>query len=89
MAYDPKSMTRTASAPISAGRAISQYLYITADAFAAVSAAAYFNADAKRLKKGDIIDCSMSQGGTPTTTRLVVTSADGVTPVTTAVAIFA
>lgn len=88
MAYDPQSMTRIASVPLSAGRAISKYLYASADAHATVKADAYFNADAKRLRKGDIIECSLSATGTPTTTQLVVTSADGVMPITTAVAIF-
>lgn len=88
MAYDPQSMTRLGSVPLSAGRAISKYLYASTDDHATVKASAYFNADAKRLRKGDQIDCTLSAGGTPTTTQLVVTSADGVTPVTTAVAIF-
>jgi hypothetical protein len=59
------------------------HLYTTPDAIATVIASAYFNALKDELQKGDIIIVFGASGGTPTVDMVGVTSARGVTPVTT------
>lgn len=56
--------------------------YATADAAATVETAGYFNAAASLVSKGDAIDAIMVLGGAPVRKSYVVTSANGVTPVT-------
>ncbi len=57
------------------------YAYETTDAIATVTASAYFDSVADELKKGSIILVSDTNVGT--VDMIVVTSASGVTPVTT------
>lgn len=56
--------------------------YATADTAATVETSGYFNAAASLVSKGDQIDAAMVLGGTPVRKSYVVTSANGVTPVT-------
>ncbi|WP_398468526.1 hypothetical protein [Tardiphaga sp.] len=88
MALDAQSLMRFASVPFSAGESKSAFLYATNDTVTQVLASGYFNGATKTLRKGDQILCSCVNGGTPTTTHLVVTSASGAATVTTAAATF-
>lgn len=61
---------------------VSNWGYATADTAATVETSGYFNAAAALVSKGDAIDAVMVLGGTPVRKSYVVTSANGVTPVT-------
>ena len=89
MALDIQSLTRMHSTPYAAGSVKSVFHYVSADTVAAVIASGYFNSATKTLRKGDLIMVSGVNGGTPTCSLIVVTSADNAAVVTTAVAIFA
>lgn len=62
------------------------FKYTSDDTDAAIAASAYFDgaADPLVLRFGDNVITAADQDGTPSTATLVVTSANGVTPVTTA-----
>ena len=88
MSLDIQSLKRIEAVPFAAGESKSLHLYATSDNLAAVSGSGYFNTATKQLRKGDLIICSLANGGTPACTLLVVTSASGAATVTTAVATF-
>lgn len=77
MAFNEKSLSRqtlgAASAEGNAGHS-SIYMYRTAEAFAAVMAAGFFNNARPRLKKGDIIDIVSGVGATVAVDRIKVDS---------------
>jgi hypothetical protein len=58
------------------------HIYKTPDTIANMTGANYFNGAKDELRQHDIIIAVGSTGGTPTVDVLVVTSADGVSPVT-------
>ncbi|MGI9491375.1 MAG: hypothetical protein ACR2QF_03010 [Geminicoccaceae bacterium] len=63
------------------------FKYISDDTDAVIAASAYFDgavSPAVHLRKGDTIITAADQDGTPSTATLTVSSATGVTPVTTA-----
>lgn len=79
MAFSPKSLVRVAQAPrgatdgtVSSGAFNSLFFYSTADAFATVATAGYFNAARGQLKVGDIIALSAAsdKGGFYTVTAV-------------------
>lgn len=88
MALDVNSLARVTATAFAAGVTKSVYHYVTNDTVAACIASGYFNGATKRLRKGDLIMISAVNGGTPTCSLAVVTSADGAATVTTAAAIF-
>ncbi len=83
MSLDIQSLKRVEAVPYAAGESKSLHFYATGDALATVSASAYFNNATKQLRKGDVIFCSLVNGGTPACAMLIVSSASGATPVTT------
>lgn len=58
--------------------------FITNDLASEVVGSGYFNDLANEVNKGDRIDASVDMDGTPQGRSYMVTSANGVTPVTTA-----
>lgn len=84
MAHEISQLVRVASAPYAAGVMVSTYLYVTDHSASDIKASGFFNADAKRLRKGDQIHATTAMNSTPVLASLVVTSASGATPVTTA-----
>lgn len=88
MALNTQSLARMGSVPYAAADAVSLYLYATADTVTQCLASGYFNNATKQLSKGDLIIISAVQGGTPTCSLCVVTSADKAATVTTAAATF-
>jgi hypothetical protein len=58
------------------------WVYRTTDAIATVIASGYFNEKNEVIKKGDIILCTSTLGGTVAVDVLVVDSADGAAVVT-------
>lgn len=87
MALNTQSLARVCATPYAAGESKSIYHYCTADTVAAVIASGYFNGATKILRKGDIIEAACVLDGTPTTCKVIVTSATGAATVTTAVPI--
>lgn len=83
MALSTRSLSRVHQVTVgdaagaATARIITNWLYATDDAAATVEAANYFNGAFARLSKGDIIDASMVNGGTPIRKAYIVTSATG------------
>ncbi|MBP1296618.1 hypothetical protein [Bradyrhizobium elkanii] len=88
MALDKNSLARLGSVPYAAADAVSLFLYATNDTVTQCIASGYFNGSTKTLRKGDLILISAVNGGTPTCSLCVVTSADNAATVTTAAAVF-
>ena len=61
---------------------VSNWGYATADTAATVETSGYFNSAASLVQKGDTIRAAMVMGGAPVLKDYIVTSANGVTPVT-------
>ncbi len=84
MAYNDKALrvefgTGVQGASVDGAGFYRQATYITDDAPATVEAANYFNAAAKRLPKGTVIDAVMGFAGTIELKRYVVSANDGAT----------
>lgn len=58
--------------------------YATTDAKAVVEASGYFDSQADKIRKGDVIVCATALGGTPALRMVIVTSDNYATPVTVA-----
>lgn len=87
MSLDIQSLKRIEAVPYAAGESKSLHFYATDDDMDTVVASGYFNAATKRLRKGDVILCSLNNDGTPATSTIVVTSASGAATVTTALSV--
>ncbi|HEX9837126.1 MAG TPA: hypothetical protein VGB90_09745 [Alphaproteobacteria bacterium] len=77
MAYNAKQLARQtigAASATGASGTSSNFVYRTTEAITAVLAAGYWNSARGRFKVGDTIDAICSVGGTPTWSRLIVTS---------------
>jgi len=60
-----KTLTHTGSIDGTAGSMNAHHSYVTNDDLAAIETANYFDSIWKRLRKGDVIFCSLNLDGTP------------------------
>lgn len=57
------------------------WYYTSTDTHATIKASGYFNLDYQNMKNGDLILCAGDTDGTPFSSLMAVTSADGATTV--------
>lgn len=85
MAFNIRSLSLYASAPVDTNVAVNFYTYATADAAATVLAAGYFNDARSKLQVNDVIECMAVATGTGDRLKLTVTAAPATGNVTVAV----
>jgi len=85
MAFNIRSLTLYASAPVATNTAVNFYVYATADAAATVLTAGYFNDARSKLKVNDVIEAMAVATATGDRLTLKVTAAPASGNVTVAV----